>query len=54
MNAPAIIIRLELEAPPRIYSDCATDGERARLLDWLVAHTDLCALVNAARKTATT
>jgi hypothetical protein len=38
MNAPAIVIRLELEAAPRIVCDYLLEEEEVRMLDWLRAH----------------
>jgi hypothetical protein len=45
VSAPAIVIRLELEQPTRLHHDCMTDGEYARLLDWLRTHPAQAALV---------
>jgi len=41
-NAPALVIRLELEAAPVVYVDTLDTGEEARLTDWLtVARPDI-------------
>jgi hypothetical protein len=48
VSAPAIVIRLELEQSPRLHHDCTTDGEYARLLDWLRAHPAQSDLVSRA------
>ena len=46
---PAIVIRLELEAP-RVYLDAVTESEAARLEDWLVGHDAYLELVARARE----
>jgi hypothetical protein len=46
--APAVVIRLELEAPPRIYCDVMTEAAGGRLTDWLASHPDYLELVNRA------
>lgn len=35
MNAPALYIRLELEARPVVYLDTIDPSEESRLTDWL-------------------
>jgi hypothetical protein len=35
MNAPALIVRLELEAAPLVFIDALDGAEEARLRDWL-------------------
>jgi hypothetical protein len=45
MNAPAVIIRLELEATPRVTFDCLSEGESQRLVEHLDAHPELLALL---------
>lgn len=47
-SAPAVVIRLELEAAPRVYVEAASRGERHRLLDWINSNSDLRAIVRAA------
>ena len=43
-----MIIRLELEAAPRVYSDLGSDADWARLTDWLNAHPEQARIVRAA------
>jgi hypothetical protein len=38
---PALVIRIPLEAPPRVTADCFSEGEYRRLVDWLHAREDL-------------
>ena len=45
MSPPAVVIRLEVEAPPRVVFDALTDGENARLADWIGANADYAELV---------
>lgn len=41
-DAPALVIRFELEARPIVYVDTLDPGEEARLTDWLLeARPDL-------------
>ena len=56
MSAPAIVIRLELEAAPRIYADVLYEGDSDRLSLWLASmprYADLfdeaCRLAEEAR-----
>lgn len=42
---PSLSIVLELEAPPRVYLDCANGAEEERLRDWINASEALCDLV---------
>jgi hypothetical protein len=42
--APAVVIRLELEAAPRVYVDCLNGREEARLRDWLDSKPELADL----------
>jgi hypothetical protein len=37
-RAPAILIRFELEAAPRLLVDALDEREHERLIDWLKAH----------------
>ena len=48
MSAPAILIRLELEAPPKVLIDALHEQDHDRLLDWLEAHPEYLALVQEA------
>jgi hypothetical protein len=48
MSAPAILIRLELEAAPRLLIDALCEQERERVLDWLCAHPAYLRLVQEA------
>ena len=45
MTPPAITIRLEVEAPPRVVVDALTDGENARAFDWVDANLEYAELV---------
>lgn len=46
VSAPAFTIVVELEAvAPTVRLNALTDGETARLHDWLAAHPDLLDLV---------
>lgn len=47
--APAVVIRIELEAPPRVVVDALHEGEYDRLGDWLRSHPDLLDLIRRAR-----
>jgi hypothetical protein len=48
-NPPAVIIRLEFERPsPRIVCDYLHESDAVRMLDWLDAHPQLVALLEAA------
>jgi hypothetical protein len=48
-QAPAWVLRLELEARPAIYVDAVNDGEADRLADWLRAKPEYAELVERAR-----
>jgi hypothetical protein len=48
MSAPAAVIRLELEAAPRVLIDCMNEREEIRLADWITSHPRLLDLVAAA------
>jgi hypothetical protein len=46
---PAIVIRLELEAAPRVYCEALAEAEQTRLGDWLAeARPEYGALVDRA------
>jgi hypothetical protein len=45
---PAIVIRLELEAAPRVLAGCLDEAEEARLADWLSEHPAYVRLVEDA------
>lgn len=45
MRPPAFVIRLELEAEPRLYCDAENEGEHRRLLDWIEANPELAELL---------
>jgi hypothetical protein len=49
---PALIIRLELEAAPKVMQSCMTEGEEDRLVAWLGTHPELLGLVRAALELA--
>ena len=46
--APAVVIRIEIEAAPRVLFEVMTDGANGRLADWLASHPEYLALVSAA------
>lgn len=48
MNAPAIVIRLELEAAPRVTLDVVSESEEVRLEEWLDRHPEQVELVSRA------
>jgi hypothetical protein len=48
MNAPAVVIRLELEAAPLVLTDAATEGQASWLADWILSQPDLAELVDRA------
>ena len=48
MSAPAILIRLELEAAPRLQVDALNEREHDRIVDWLEAHPSYLRLVQKA------
>lgn len=45
MNAPAVLIRLAVEARPQVLINCRTEGEAQRLDDWINTHPELAELV---------
>ena len=48
MTAPAVVIRLELEAAPCVIIDAVNDAELARLADWIHARPGIAELVTFA------
>ncbi len=48
MTAPAIVIRLELEAAPKLYVDAVNSAEHDRLLDWIGSQPHYLRLIQAA------
>jgi hypothetical protein len=48
LSPPAIIIRFELEAAPRVLAICEHDGDERRLWDWLVSNPHHVAIVTQA------
>lgn len=50
MSAPAIVIRLELEAAPRVYMEALHEGDGARLGQWLASRVELLELVELAMR----
>jgi hypothetical protein len=48
MRAPAILIRIELEAAPRLQVDALNQQEHDRIVDWLRAHPRYLRLVQEA------
>jgi len=45
VNAPAIVIRLEFEARPRIVCDWLDETDERRMRDWLDSHPELLELL---------
>jgi hypothetical protein len=45
MSAPAILIRLELEAAPRLQVDALTEREHERIVDWIETHPEYLDLI---------
>jgi len=45
---PMIMIELAVEAPPRVLLHCMTDGEEARIMDWIRSRDELAELVQRA------
>jgi hypothetical protein len=45
---PAVLIVLAVEARPAVLVNAINEGEYARLKDWLRAHPELLALLDAA------
>lgn len=52
MSAPAVVVRFELEAAPRLWVDALTDSEERRLWEWIASRDDLLALVARALELA--
>jgi hypothetical protein len=52
VSPPAIVIRFELEAPPRVEADWLDDAEDARMMDWLGHHPVYQALIAAGMELA--
>jgi hypothetical protein len=48
VSAPAVVIEFRLEAAPRVWQTSASEGESARLLDWINASLDRRRIVNLA------
>jgi hypothetical protein len=44
-QAPAVVIRFELEAAPKVMFECLSESEEKRLRDWLNAHPELAELL---------
>jgi hypothetical protein len=45
MSAPAVDIRLELEAAPKVMVDCLNDAGHDRLIDWIDNQPELLDLL---------
>ena len=52
MSAPAVVVRFELKAAPRLWVDALTDSEERRLWEWIASRDDLLALVARALELA--
>jgi hypothetical protein len=50
MNAPAVVIRLELEATPKVTFDCLSEGEQVRMVEHLGAHPEQLELIARAQE----
>ena len=48
MRPPAIIVRFELEAAPRLQIDALSEREHERILDWVETHPDYLELLKRA------
>jgi hypothetical protein len=48
VSAPAVIIRIEFEAAPRVVCDYLTEADEKRMRHWLDAHPDLVELLERA------
>jgi len=48
----AVVIELAIEDAPRVFSTAATDGQQARLFDWIQANDELRELVQRALELA--
>jgi hypothetical protein len=48
VTAPAVLIRFELEAAPRLFVESLNDREHDRLIDWVEAHPDYLDLIRRA------
>jgi hypothetical protein len=49
-TAPAVLIRIELEASPEVLVQDAGPGDHDRLLAWLVQHPRLLSIVGEAQE----
>jgi hypothetical protein len=47
-----VLIRLELEAAPRVIVDTVYEGEEDRLRDWFEAHPEQLELIQRAQELA--
>ena len=45
MNAPAVVIRLSLEARPYVYVDAIHESDERRLAEWLESHPQYAELM---------
>lgn len=52
MSVPAVVIRLDLERRPVVFTDTRDEGEQARLSDWINASPDRLRLVRLALELA--
>jgi hypothetical protein len=50
MSAPAVVIRLEIEAHPVIILEALSEDEKDRLADWIDAHEEYGELIRQAVK----
>jgi hypothetical protein len=48
VNLPAVLIRLEVEASPRLQIDALNESEQRCLVDWLEAHPRYLKLIQDA------
>jgi hypothetical protein len=49
---PAIVIEIPVEAAPRVFMHGTTDGDEARVLDWIRSQDELAELVQRALELA--
>jgi hypothetical protein len=47
---PAVLIVLQFEGPPLIFSSAPTEGSADRLADWIASRPELEAVLTAAQK----
>jgi hypothetical protein len=48
VSAPAIVIRLEFEAAPKVLADFPHEDDELRVLLWIDAHSELLEILHCA------